>query len=1362
MIQAFKNIIEARGWNNPTAYVGIDECLENVEKRLSKRLPEGVEFSLTTLQKKAIAHENFWRDWNEEAPVHNLMIQGATSAGKTLISELNILDTLQHNRKAIVLVPLKAMVHERTEQFKQDMNKKMVYGSSSDYLDNDERLINGDYDVAVIVYEKFFAMLSQGASKIMDNCGLLIVDELSMVGKEQRGPKLEMALEIVMGNYPETRIMCLATCDCSTEKICKWLDIEEPIFSAARPVALEEHIVEWNGEGIYRVIPADHEGAEAEALEKIPEKIEVPGYRNDWTAYEKKKRLLSAVINNINEKNPNARVLVFVGSRSEAASVATFLQEALPGLFPKLKTASGDDEQEKFLDKLSACDRDEGQDKLINQLIPYGIAYHHAGISTTLRELIEEEFARQNSILKVIVATETLTVGVNLPFDAMIMMDSKVPCGMGERVPLTAQEYRNYIGRAGRLGQSSGSGETYLFVENGREKDKYWNSYYITDEVESALTKAKEAELAPYYLSLINNRVGMEGGSGTKFRLENLKNLYEKSLSKICGGVGHSISSDQLLWEMQNAYLASEERISGSKGAFANKNTESILAILPFGKHIAPYAFSVDTCIDIYWYFYQGYKNGGLPLNISSEDVESDKYLLDILYYICRHKEIMQSSVLVYPKDDRNVLRAHTAKVNVLEALNKILNEEEEGKRLNYLWCEAYENTDLEEESKKQNEIYILLHRDTVDDEDIILQAAMRAVVLFYWTKGLTIEEIRKETKFDSFASLISGDIERLAEAASFHLDAIYKCLAGAHTDSSEFIYGSLETVKAFYSLQTRVKYGMPRELVQFANKHIHGLDRARLLKFNKQAEAAELSPTQFLYLASEKQLLKNLTFSQQAQLKQAFERRSSVDEYKMLTEIVSKEIGTYSVEDEASLKAISEWKGENRGEFYDSLKAVLRNNAFSKLTSITTENNDRHINWSINGRTVRVGLVTEEITPEEKEKMKKFFEEYSDDPHIIITPTTREQTILEHIIKEYDCNMVMDCVFLTLVLLKTILIDPDKGTALAEFLMDARGIFTNSDYKHFSLQDYIIHNDDSEEKPAKYRIIWGSTKRAYAGGLIDVSKLMIALKNNPELCDYEILPWGSALEQYDFSACPTIIMLERGHITRSDSLNKFMTKMLNQNFENCMLLLDSDTAKEEWESDERSPDEGTRNTWNTKLKQISKSVVTNEQEAVQEISDFLNNWKHEDYLIGISYAHYDNCPEGKKEQAADDVALVRKLAERLKEEYGEHRILFDEFTPAKFLFDNRGRETSLEAYRTCKVYLILWNYWTMENENCKAEREVIAECCEKGAKCMYLQCRRTDDPKVPEPHFQTALTADRIEDIANSVRNLLRNYPKN
>src|SRR5699024_2771345 len=96
-------------------------------------------------------------------------------------------------------------------------------------------------------------------------------------------------------------------------------------------------------------------------------------------------------------------------------------------------------EDQKRLDELikhlDYCDPDEDLDTM-KRLITQKIAYHHGSMSTGLRETVEEIFSIDPSF-KVIVATSTLTIGVNLPLDVVILLDTLVPNGSGERVPLT-------------------------------------------------------------------------------------------------------------------------------------------------------------------------------------------------------------------------------------------------------------------------------------------------------------------------------------------------------------------------------------------------------------------------------------------------------------------------------------------------------------------------------------------------------------------------------------------------------------------------------------------------------------------------------------------------------------------------------------------------------------------------------------------------------------------------------------------------------------------------------------------------------------------------------------------------------------
>lgn len=1353
---------------------------------MERHLPQGESATLTAFQKKVLADEQFWRDWSADAPVRNLMVQGATSAGKTLLSELNILDTIQNGKTAIVLVPLKAMVHERTKQFRHDMGGETsggeinVFGSSSDYMDNDERLIAGDYTVAIIVYEKFFAMISQGYTQLMKNCGLLVVDELTMVGLDQRGPKLEMSLEIVKKKHPETRIMCLATCDCSTKHVCEWLDIERPIVSTARPVALEEHILMLNGNGRYRTIPKDHESVTEgsswqEEIEIGTEKLEIEGYSGNQKIDRKKEALLLTVMKRIFAESSDSRVLVFVSAQAKAAKIADFLRDHRSEWMPRQVGVCSDD----FRHALQACERDEGQEALVNSLIPEGIAYHHAGLSTNLRELIEAQFSDPDSHLRVIVATETLTVGVNMPFDAMIMVDHQVWRGKGVPVSLNQQEYRNYIGRAGRLGQSNRIGKTFLFVEGESESEYYWNSYGNREEVLSSLVKADESVLAPYYLSLLNNRLTDLGHTvGTAMSPEHLQTLYDSSLSKRCSA-RERIDVKKLHYYLNDAYLVSNLTRPAAMGAVGRNATRGeVFQIEQFGTHMAPFALSTQTCIMIYYYFYEGYLNGAFPASVTKEDIESDRYLLEILYHVCCHPEVTESTCLRYPMNDSNVTLSFTAKKRVLDCLRRLTEQTDENGAPQYtLWCDSYEVSEEEHRALQEgNHLWQLLNDTNLSDENEKLQAAMRAIVLLHWTQGVALKDIKKKTGFGDITKLIGGDIERLAEVVSFHMDAIYKSLGTAFSPEDKTAEEErAQTLKAFYFLTKRVKYGMSRDLVVLANKHIHGLDRSHLLKLQMAAAHRKLSPLHFLYFMPAGSIPEDiLTVSQHRQLVQEMESRGATNSIDVLLRIVENDTGPF-ISDKVlnAIRHIWNWNKPEADESGSGVSAETLCEALdtifdttSTFAAVTASSKIKESSARIrlklkeNEEYLRIGICTS--LAEDKELAKFFGEDAEDNDRnstarLLIVPAGLNKTQMLELKERYDAHAVMDNIYFAFTLGQILRLSTPQD-AVFPFFADLRGIFSETERGYCPILRYIRRTPHKTN--AGFYLIRNGAEPQFEQN-IGAQELTCALSNEG-LGDYEELAWGDVLnsDAYDFSECPTVILLNRDDVVKSESLTRFLYRMRSQNFENCLLVLNSRRELEEWKRG-TSDEDKMYNCWDQRNARISIVVPESLPDALNEIRTFIKVWQRKEFLIGVSYAHFSS---QQSDYPQSDRYLLDKLVGMLRDEYGEDRILYDRYSRAGRLFgENNAVDISLNGYRECKYYLILWNWWTKNERNCEREREVIFEECQNGEKrYRFLVTGNEKDPPMEEQwrsfsDMLTSASVDRIfADIKRSIGELL------
>lgn len=144
------NLLKSYEWmHNAT---GFAEC---------RKKSGGWDGTFTSMQRSVLGKNEFWE------PDRNIVIHGPTSSGKTFLAELaalhQIMDPSINEHKVLFLVPLRVLVTSHCRQFRDDFSNVRlgdkalrIYESSADYQDHDEEIMSGDYDIAVVVYEKFF------------------------------------------------------------------------------------------------------------------------------------------------------------------------------------------------------------------------------------------------------------------------------------------------------------------------------------------------------------------------------------------------------------------------------------------------------------------------------------------------------------------------------------------------------------------------------------------------------------------------------------------------------------------------------------------------------------------------------------------------------------------------------------------------------------------------------------------------------------------------------------------------------------------------------------------------------------------------------------------------------------------------------------------------------------------------------------------------------------------------------------------------------------------------------------------------------------------------------------------------------
>lgn len=190
------------------------------------------------------------------------------------------------------------------------------------------------------------------------------------------------------------------------------------------------------------------------------------------------------------------QALVFVNTKSSAEAEAERIAV-------KLKIDDADKEKLEMLasDIMNVLEKPTKQCQRLALCAKKGVAFHHAGLHSKQRELIEDNF--RNGTIKIICATPTLAYGLNLPAFRVVVRDLKrfsSPRGMAY-IPVL--EFLQFCGRAGRPDFNDEYGEAICLAESEGEKEKIIRTY-INGEPEDILSKlAVEPVLRTYVLSLI-------------------------------------------------------------------------------------------------------------------------------------------------------------------------------------------------------------------------------------------------------------------------------------------------------------------------------------------------------------------------------------------------------------------------------------------------------------------------------------------------------------------------------------------------------------------------------------------------------------------------------------------------------------------------------------------------------------------------------------------------------------------------------------------------------------------------------------------------------------------------------------------
>lgn len=363
----------------------------------------------------------------------NLVLCWSTGAGKTLAGEIAIYKALSDGKKAVYLVPLKALGNEKYEYFrKYEQLGYLVTLRSGDFDSDDSDLV--DYDIIIATYEKMDSIIRHKASWLND-IGCIVVDEAHNITERGRGIVLEILLTRLKLLCKNARIVCLSAVMSNAEDVARWLNADlhisswksVPHVSGVAYQLDDDVVIEWKDNRVERLPVRD-------SLDIVATLV------------------LDTVVND------NAQAMVFCHSRKSTIDTAQYLSRYITSTLSK-----------DVRDKLNLI-ATQIHDPELAQLIRNGVAYHNAGLSREERILIEEGFKRQ--YIKVITATTSLAQGVNLPARRLIVKTIKRYDPNEGWVLLPKYEFNNLAGRAGRYGLDPIGEVIVLAKEDGRYDER--------------------------------------------------------------------------------------------------------------------------------------------------------------------------------------------------------------------------------------------------------------------------------------------------------------------------------------------------------------------------------------------------------------------------------------------------------------------------------------------------------------------------------------------------------------------------------------------------------------------------------------------------------------------------------------------------------------------------------------------------------------------------------------------------------------------------------------------------------------------------------------------------------------------------
>ena len=383
----------------------------------------------------------------------SVLVSAPTGTGKTAIAQYAVSKNMHEGKKTFYTTPLKALSNQKFREFKE------VWGEENVGILTGDRKENPDAPILIMTTEVFrnMAMSKHFGQKadLMDNLGTVIFDEFHYLADPSRGPVWE---ESVIFTPENVQTLALSATVGNPEQLTNWFNTFnnkqcELVYvpSENRHVPLEFKTFETANLGTQKkMLEKKYNSPKTKEMLKNSNKQEYPEQYDfkHLTSFLKDEGQLPAIY--------------FVFNRRNSFSLVSYLGKEGKGLTT--------DEEKHQIKEIMAKYKADNFSSLDQKALLNGYAVHNAGILPDQKAMVEELF--QKKLVKVVVATETLGAGINMPAKTVAISQCTKPSDAPDQSEeddikngnkkdsrksvhkrmLTANEFHQMAGRAGRRG----------------------------------------------------------------------------------------------------------------------------------------------------------------------------------------------------------------------------------------------------------------------------------------------------------------------------------------------------------------------------------------------------------------------------------------------------------------------------------------------------------------------------------------------------------------------------------------------------------------------------------------------------------------------------------------------------------------------------------------------------------------------------------------------------------------------------------------------------------------------------------------------------------------------------------------------